>query len=1137
MNLTKKTVSNPVLVLIVFLMITFMGLAVVRDIEINLMPDVKEPFLMISATYENAGPETVETAVTKVIEESLVTINNLKKMTSTSSDGACEIGLEFNYGTNVDAAAVQVRDALEEAKDMLPAGMKSPSIYKMNMNDSALMDIVILGNRSESELKYIADKKIKKMLLQANGVAQVSVYGGKTPAVRVDLSQNRLSAFGITVSEIAEKVALENKDFGAGKITDDTKNYVLKTMGEYQSVEEIADTIIAVRNGYNVRLSDLGKVYMGFENSIDEVYIDGKSGVSISVKKQSGSNAVKVAKNVYEKIEEIQATLPSDMQLKIISDESESIRDALNTLYESAWQGILLAVLILFMFLRNGKSTFIVAVSIPISMIMTLLLMHLMHITLNLMTLTGLILGIGMVVDASIVMIDNIYTYRMRGSKPKVAAVLGTQEMITSVVSGNLTTIVVFVPFLLFMNNLEWIGLMAKDLIYTIISAIVSSLFVAIFLVPILAGVYMPLDNPNEKPVRSKILIFIYGIFEGIFNSLEKAYKVFLKSALKHRAITLFSSIILLFGSVFLIQFINIEGFPESEGQSVTLNITLPTGTSLDKTREVVKTFEKYALEEVTVYKTMFSSLGTAESEEEMMAATNAGSLSVFLPPASQQKETPNQIKEALRKHFSEFPGVEFIFAEDSMSSFMGSDLDIKLTGTDLESVRQVSNQIVSLLKSNDKLTNIKMDLKTGLPQIEIEIDRKRANSLGVSVEAAATEFNNCISGVVATKYHQKGNEYNVIVSLQGKDKQSVLDLDKITVQGSNGPVALGNIAKLKKGFGAVSLKHENKERTVHITGNFAGQQNAFELEEQIKKSVSENCFIPSDVIVDFGGSSKMMKEKGMIFVKIIFLAVFMVFGLMASMYGSLKKPFINMFTIPFMIIGVILIHFITGQSLSVMSLLGLVMLVGIVVNNGIILVDYTGLLIARGMEVSQACFEAGISRLRPVLMTTLTTVLGMLPMCFSKTGSASLVQPIGMCVVGGLLSSTVVTLIIIPCVYSIMCRKEKGDLILGGDKKAETKAADVIRVEIIGNQSIEEDIIELLEKRVSSIEYTLEENIFGKGKTSRKLGSTIWPEMNFRLTVYTSKECSEEIKLCTDEIKQRFSNEGLSVFDVQNFK
>jgi len=1132
MNITKKTVNNPVLILIVFSMLTLMGLTILKNININLMPDIKEPFLMISATYNNAGPEIVETAVTQIIEDSLASINNLKKITSTSSEGSCEIGLEFNYGTNVDEAATQVRDALEEIKDMLPSGMKSPSIYKMNMNDAALMDIVVIGKRSESEIKYIADKKIKKALMQANGVAQAAVYGGKTPAVCVELSQNRLAAFGISVSEVSNKLAQENMDFGAGKITENATNYVLRTKGLYRSVEEIADTIILQQNGYNVRLSDLGRVYMGFENTIDEVYIDGQSGVYVSIKKQSGSNAVKVAANVYEKLEEIKAELPSDIELKVVSDESTSIRDALNTLYESAWQGILLAVLILFIFLRNFKSTFIVGISIPISIIMTLLLMNIMNITLNLMTLTGLILGIGMVVDASIVMIDNIYSYRMRGTKPKVAAVLGTQEMIASVLSGNMTTIVVFVPFLLFMNNLEWIGLMAKDLIYTIVSAIVSSLFVAIFLVPVLAGVYLPLTNPNEKPVRSKILKFVYRIFEKGFDLIEKIYSVMLKSVLKHKAAAIIGAFVLLIGSFGLITFINIEAFPESEGQTVSLNITLPVGTSLDKTRQVVNSFERIVENEVEGYNTMFASVGSSDGIE-MMMATNSGSISIFLPPPSQQKDTPKQIQEKLRKHFGEFAGVQFVFASESMDSFAGSDIDISVKGSDLESLRNTCNQITAVLEKNEKLTNIKMDLKTGLPQIEIEIDRKRANSLGVSIEAAAMELNNCISGITATKYNQKGNEYNVIVELQQKDKQSVLDLDKIFVQGTNGPVVLSNFAKLTKDFGAVSINHENKERTVHITASFTESANAMTMEKMIKDEVLSNCYIPADIIIDFGGSSKMMKEKTEIFAKIIILAVLMVFGVMASMYGSFKKPFINMLTIPFLFIGVILIHVITGQSLSVMSCLGLVMLVGIVVNNGIILVDYTGLLVARGRDVQTACYEAGISRLRPVLMTTLTTVLGMLPMCFSKSGSASLVQPIGMCVVGGLLSSTFVTLLFIPVIYSVMCRKEKLE---GAPLLTEkTSAAEEYknRIEIIANQSIEEDIIEILEADIAEIQYTLEENVFGKGKTSRKLGTSIWPEMNFRMTIYTDAAKLETILTAVDKVKQKFTNEGISVFVI----
>ncbi len=1132
MNLTKKTVSNPVLVVIVFVLTTLLGLAIAKDIEINLMPDIKEPYLMVSTTYENAGPETVENSVTSVIEDAFVTISNLRRITSTSSEGFSEIGLEFNYGTNLDAATNQVRDALDEIKDMLPKEIKSPSIYRMNMNDGSLMDIVVTGNRSESKLKYLAEKKIKRTLLQANGVAQASVYGGKIPAVRVDLSQNRLNAFGLTVSEISNRLAQENLDFGAGKITENSKNYVLRTKGVYKNIDEIASTIIASKNGYNVKLSDLGRVYMGYENSIDEVYIDGNSGVYISLKKQSGSNAVKVADNLYSKIEEIQATLPSDVKLKIISDGSEQVRDALKTLYSSAWQGILLAILILFMFLKNFKSTFIISISIPTSIVMTLLLMHIMHITLNLMTLTGLILGIGMVVDASIVMIDNIYSYRMRGTKSKVAAVLGVQEMISSVVSGNLTTIVVFVPFLLFMNKLEWIGLMAKDLIYTIVSAIVSSLFVAIFLVPVLAGVYLPLRNQNENPVRNPVFVALYGAFDKGFEFIKKGYSKLLRNALDHKKITLGVALGLLILSFAFVPVLNIESFPETEGQSVTLNITLPTGTSIDKTRDVVRSFEKYAENEVKGFSTLMASVGSSDGEE-MMMATNAGSLSIFLPKASQQIDTASVIKKKLMAHFNEFAGVQFVFANDSMESMTGYDIDIAVSGTELESARKASADIIKIIQANPNLMNVKMDLRTGLPQIEIEIDRKRANSLGVSVEAAANEINNCISGNKATKYRQQGNEYNVIVALQDKDKESTLNLDKIIVQGSKGPVVLSNFAKPVKNYGPVTVKHENRARVVHLTASFKGQANAFQVEKQIKSLIAKDVLLPADVSISFGGSSKMMKEKGLVFGKIIALAALLVFGVMASMYGSLKKPFINMLTIPFIFIGVILVHVITGQSLSIMSALGLIMLVGIVVNNGIILVDYTGLLIARGASVEDTCLEAGVSRLRPVLMTTLTTILGMLPMCFTKTGSSSLVQPIGMCVVGGLTSSTFITLVIIPVIYSIMCSKEKSELIELTDKTSSAGNAEKSRIEIIANQSIEEDIIEILESNIPGIQYTLEENIYGKGRTSRKLGTVIWPEMNFKITIYSSKENVNDIENYIEQIKERFPKEGISSFII----
>ncbi|MCR5045456.1 MAG: efflux RND transporter permease subunit [Treponema sp.] len=1135
MNISRKTLSNPVLIVVIFSLIALTGLFTFSNLEVNLMPNMTEPVIIVSARYENAGPQSVESAVTQVLEEELSSLSNLKKMTSLSSEGNSTITLMYNYGVNLDAATNEVRDKIENVKETLPKKVKT-SVFKMNLNDFPVMDIAVHGNRSDNELKFIADKTIKRVLAQANGVSQASVYGGRSPCVCVELSQNRLAAYKLSVSDVSAKLAAENLDLGGGKITENTWSYVLRTRGEYASVKEIGDTVISTVNGSAIYLSDLGRVYMGYKDASDEVFINGQPGVYISIKKQSGANSVKVADALYEKIEEVKQSLPSDIKLEIISDDSVEIRDTLKILYSSAWQGILLAILILFIFLKSFKSTFIISISIPFSIIITLLTMNFFHITLNVMTLTGLILGIGMVVDASIVMIDNIYSYRMRGTKAKVAAILGTQEMISSVVSGNLTTIVVFVPFLLFMKDLGFIGLMAKDMIYTIVIAIVSSLFVAIFLVPVLAGHYMPLTNRSEKPVKNKTLVFLYGLFEKVFDEIQNVYKKILSAALSHKAMTVIISFGLFIASFALVPFLYIELMPESEGQSITMNITLPTGTSLEKTTEIVHQFESFVQDEVKGFKTILASTGVSGGMEDSYAS-NLGSLSVFLPSPKEQIDTSSAIKEKLEKHFKDFPGIQFNFASDSMENMAGSDIDILVKGNDIENARAASEQIMTLIQKMPDLRNVKMDMKNGLPQLEIEIDRKRAYSFGVSVEAAANEINGSVAGVSATKYRQSGNEYDVIISYQKKDKSSIPDLEKIMAQGKDGLVSLSNFASVKKNYGPVSINHENKARAIHITAGIRGNANAPDVEAAIKKAIRENCVFTGDVNVSFEGSWKNMKKQAVLFSKIIVLAVLLVFGVMAGMYGSFKKPFINLFTIPFMIIGVLLIYFLKGQTVSIMTMVGLVMLVGIVVNNGIVLVDYTGLLVARGLETGKACLEAGTSRLRPVLMTTLTTILGMLPMSFTSQGSSSLVQPIGLCVVGGLVSSTFVTLILIPVLYAIMCKgeekfsaeTEKGD----SKNSCSSEKKKLCRCEIIANQSVEDDIIELLEKSIPDFEYTVDENLRGRGRKTRKLGNNVWPEMNFAMTAYVDKKQAGLVEACVNQIKEKFPREGINLFVI----
>ena len=444
MSLSRKTLEHPVLVLIVFVLLGIIGISSFNNIAISLFPDIDSPYVMVLTTYSNAGPESVEKSVTKVLESSLISVNGLKELTSSSSEGSSMVFLEFDYGTDLESAVNDVRDKLDRVKRSLPDGASTPSIFKMDASAMPIMRIAMRGNRSTDDLRQIAEDDVIDILEQTDGVAEASVSGGRAKIVRVEISENRLAAYGLNISAVSSALAKQNFELGGGKITEGKMNYVVRTTGEYSSVAEIDDTVITTVNGYDVKLSDIGNAFMGYEDASSTVYINGEPGVYVSVTKQSGTNSVTVANATYKKIEQVQALLPSDITLEIISDDTTAIRDTISTLVTSAWQGLLLAVIILFFFLQNFKSTLIISISIPLSLVITIMCMSFAGITINIMTLTGLILGVGMIVDASIVMIENIYAYRSRGAKPKISAALGSQEMLMSVISGNLTTICVF---------------------------------------------------------------------------------------------------------------------------------------------------------------------------------------------------------------------------------------------------------------------------------------------------------------------------------------------------------------------------------------------------------------------------------------------------------------------------------------------------------------------------------------------------------------------------------------------------------------------------------------------------------------------------------------------------------------------
>ncbi len=1021
MSVSKKVLEHPVLTVCVFALIAIVAFFTLGDIQIDLFPDMDMPIAMVYTTYDNAGPESVEKSVTEILENGLVSVSNLNEMTSTSAEGYSIIKLEFNYGTNIDVAINDIRDKLDMVKGSLPDDADSPQIFKFDSSSMPIMTLAINGNRSVDDLRKLADNEISDKLEQTEGIAQASVSGGREAIVRIEVSQNRLDAYNLTISSIVSTLASQNIEVGGGSVYEGTRKFMVRTTGEFYSIDEINNTVVGTINGYDVKLSDIGTAFMGYEDTTSEVYINGNPCVYVQLQKQTGSNTVNVANAVYKKIEEIQTTLPEGVRIDIISDDSTSVRDTLNSLIESILQGFVITVVVLFLFLRNVKSTLIMAISIPFSVLITVLLMCFLGITLNMITMTGLILGIGMVVDASVVVIENIFVYRQRGTSAKVSAAVGTQEVMASVVSGNLTTICVFIPFFVYKSKLDMLGELFTSLMVVIIIALLASLFVAMFLVPVLAGKFLKIDNRSEVPIKNKLLRKMDEAVADAIDWVTQKYRLGLRFVLHHRFVTVLASFTILAASILLFGHLRISFMSSYNDTSVGLNVELPLGTKLSETGNLLEQFYEIAKSEIQGYENIVVTVGTGSGMSLSSDSSYKGAISIYLPDASKQIDTADSIKAKLRRHFDDYPTATFTFDEGRMQQMAGSDIDIIFKGNDLDLILETANELKSLMKEKiPEIAEPELDLEDGLPQVEIKIDRDRASSFGISVNTIANEINYSINGKTATTYHASDDDYDVVVLLSDEDREIIPDLEKIYVQGTNGRYAVSNFAEVIRGTGPVSINREDKNRIVHLTATINGTSSAGEIETQIKQILNDDMMVPEGINVSFDGSWKNTMEMMQVFKVVIILAVILVFGVMAGTYESFKEPFINMFTLPFLIVGVILIHLILGQAFSMVSMIGVVMLIGIVVNNGIILVDQTNLLVHRGMPLLQACEDAGASRFRPVMMTTLTTIGGMIPMAFFGDANSSMTQPIGLCIIGGLTSSSIVTLFIIPVLYSL---------------------------------------------------------------------------------------------------------------------
>ncbi|ORC32978.1 acriflavin resistance protein [Marispirochaeta aestuarii] len=1035
MSITKTVVGRPTTTAIIFVLLIALGFYAISDLAIDLYPDIEPPVLLLFTDYSGAGPEEVEKRITRPLEGGLSNVGNIEEITSTSAEGNSMIQIEFTWGTDMAEAANDVRDKLEFVKDMLPEEASTPQIFKFDPSMIPIMYLNVSGNRSPEDLREIAEKIIQPRLEQVEGVALVSVAGGRQRIIRVEVPQNRLEAYNLTLTQIQGMLQQQNVSLSGGSVGEGNINYLVSTAGDFQSIKQIRDSVIAYKAkssgaaaaaGYSptqtIRLGDLANVYDGYADETNAIFINGKDGVFLTVQKQSGTNSVRTADNVLERIRRINTELPAGVQMAVIYDTTKIIRASLQQVSSSAITGGILAVVILLLFLRSFRTTLIIGLTIPISFVITLMLMYFAGLTLNIMTLSGLALGIGMLVDNSIVILENIFRYREKGAKLKTSAVIGTREMINAIVASTLTTICVFAPLAIFKSQLAMIGELFAGLSFTVVISLLSSLAVAMFLVPVLSSHYLPIRSNLQRP-RKGLSKRIDDFLGGFFNALDELYKRSLARVLRHKLLTILLVVLIFAGSLSLLTIASYEFMPEMDDDFIELSVELPLGTRLELTKDVMRQLESIARDEIQAYSSLIVSAGERSFFGFLGSLqTHKGTLSITLPPYQERVETSTQVEQILRSHFNEFPSAVFEFTAGGPGGG-GTPIDVLVKTDDMELGRETAYRIRDLMKEEiPEITEPVVSLQEGLPELDIVIDRDRAYELGLTMAAIGQEIRANVEGVTASRYNDEGNEYDILLILPEEDRNEIPDLEKIFVVNSAGQhIPLASFASTTKTTGPVSINRENQTRTIHVQGGLAPGAKLQEVELGLRRLIADRIPVNENVVLEYSGDYAELMEYGMKFVVILIISILLVFGVMASQFESFLDPFIIFFTIPLVLVGVILIYILTGQSFSIFTAVGLVMLVGIVVNNGIVLVDYTNLLRKRGMSITEACIEAGGNRLRPILMTSLTTILALVPMAFFAGEGAELVQPIGKTVVGGLSVATLLTLFLVPVLYALL--------------------------------------------------------------------------------------------------------------------
>lgn len=1020
MSLYQSAVKKPITTALVFVAVAIFGIFSLSRIPIDLYPEIDTNSIMVMTAYEGASASDIENNVTKPLENALNSVSDLKHITSQSKENISIITLEFEYGIDIDVATNDVRDKLDMVESALPDEVDNPIIFKFGTDDIPIILLSVTAEESTTGLYKILDDKVANPLARISGVGAVSVSGSAKREIKVYCDPYKLEAYNLSIETIASIIGAENRNTPAGSIDIGSHTYSLRVQKEFADASEMLGLVVGSYNGKTVYLKDVARVEDSLEERAQETFNNLKKGGMIIIQKQSGANSVQISEKVLEKLPAIQASLPSDIKLGLIVDTSDNIRRTIDSLVETITITFLLVILVVYGFLGRWRATFIIMLTIPVSLLGSLIYLFATGNTLNIISLSSLSIAIGMVVDDAIVVLENITTHIERGSRPKEAAVHATNEVAISVVASTLTMLAVFMPMTM-ITGLS--GVLFRQLGWIVSIIMIVSTVGALTLIPMLCSQLLRLN-----PHMGKFQTLIFKPINKGLDALDDAYAKLLGWAVHHRKTVIMLGLGIFFGAILILgPVLKTEFFPSQDNGRISIKIQLPIGTRQEITRDLALELAEKFMKDYPEIVTCNVTEGMADSDNTFASMQDNGthimSFNISLTDMEERDRGLLQICDLMRKDLANYPIIRTfqVIAGGQQGGMSGqASAEIEIYGYDFAATDKVAQEITNRLKSYSQIDEVFISRNEYSPEYQVDFDREKLSINGINTSTASQYLRNRINGALASYYREDGEEYDITVRYAPEFRQSVEDIENILIYNNQGKgIRVRDLGEVKEILTPPTIERKDRERVVTVTAVCPDGMALSDMVAIVNKEMSE-IEMPGDLAWDLGGTYEDQQESFADLITLMLLVVILVFIVMAAQFESLTYPFVIMFSIPFAVVGVLMGLVFTGTPMGIMAMVGLLMLLGIVVKNGIVLIDYTILCRERGMGVLLSVVTAGKSRLRPVLMTTLTTVLGMVPMAVGTGTGSEMWRSMGMTVAWGLSVSTVITLVIVPTLYAV---------------------------------------------------------------------------------------------------------------------